>query len=239
MRRRRKQMVLIHGFGLSAASWDPLLDLIGSTDCLDIRRVELPGHGTRSKEEPSGDPQAWTEGLDQILDQGPGDAVVVAFSFGTAVLGHRLTRAGTRGIGGCLLVGGIPGPETYTSDYTAIADAVAAGDPGADRSLVCLYAEQPAAQRRVAEDLSRVSPGARRAASKLPPVESGPISVPTSVIFGAADGIIIPPGVAKVQSVIANACYAEVPRAGHAVHLDNPAAVAVVLRELLTRLAVI
>lgn len=233
--RRHRRLVLVPGLGLSAASWRPVLAALPGSAGADVQLVELPGHGERSHELPPQGVRPWVEGLDRALSTSGEPAVVVAFSFGTGVLARRLVRSGTTGVAGCLLVGGVPGPETFTPAYTAVADDVVAGRQEADERFARLYAARDGSRRAVARDLARVSPAVRRAATGLPPVVPPPLDVPTTVVFGAQDAIVVPPGAAAARRVAREVSYVEVPGGGHAVHLDEPSAVASLLDDLLHR----
>ncbi|GAB6899009.1 alpha/beta fold hydrolase [Kineosporia succinea] len=224
-------MILISGYGLTAASWGPLLAIWGEP-APAARAVELPGHGS-STHTVDEDPLTWTEGLDRALADADGPVVVVAFSMGTAVLAHHLAASGAQGIAGVVLLGGLPGPETFSRDYHSIAAGVLTGRPDADAALVELYAASPTARSLIAADLQRLPLPARRAAADL--AQSPPVTlrVPTLAIFGADDRMTPPPTRERLAGLAPNSQLSMVSGAGHAVHLDAPETVVTTIRRWL------
>jgi pimeloyl-ACP methyl ester carboxylesterase len=197
--------------------------------------LSLPGHGAPWGDHSGRDwslAREWTRDLDHHLDSSPTPALVVAFSLATAVLAHRIARAGTRQIAACVLLGGVPGPEVFSAEYQAIAPGVLHGRPDADRDLVDLYAFTTAGRAMVAANLARTSLEARHVVPLLPAAPPVRLNVPTTVVFGAQDALTQPPGESRLRSLAPAATLTTLDGAGHAVHLDRPAALAALISRI-------
>ncbi|GAA3636282.1 alpha/beta fold hydrolase [Kineosporia mesophila] len=229
------EMILVSGYGLTAASWGPLLAIWGEP-APTAAAVELPGHGSRAipESEDPADPRMWVDGLERAIGDAAEPVLVIAFSMGVAALAHRLAASGTRGLAGCVLLGGVPGQEEFSREYQSLAAGILTGRADADASLVELYATSPTARSLVAADLARLALPARRAAADLPVSPSVSISVPTLVIYGADDAVTRPPDRQRLTSLGADVELAMVSGAGHAVHLDAPDTVAKTIQRWLS-----
>lgn len=220
--------VLAPGFGLSAASWRPFLSALPRGLLPTALALELPGHGARSDElrtDALDDARTWFNELEVVLDSSNRPAVLFAFSFSTALLAHRLMR-GTPRLAGCVLLGGAPGPGTFSAAYRAIGDDVGRGARRADCRLVELSANTCAGRDAMARDLARVPVWARRAAAALPRVEPPRIDAPTLTVFGELDAIAVAPTARRMADLAPGGTFATLAGAGHAVHLDAPEALA-------------
>ncbi|WP_420451326.1 alpha/beta fold hydrolase [Ilumatobacter sp.] len=86
-------IVLLHGLGMTAATWDACGDLLA--DRFTVVAVDLPGHGDSPR---PGDPQAYTRDaaladLDAVIAELDGRPVLVGHSLGGYLaLAHAATR---------------------------------------------------------------------------------------------------------------------------------------------------
>lgn len=95
------QLVLLHGWGMNAAVWEPLLPGLGERFTVTV--IELPGHGG-SAPAPRADLGAWA-GL--CLDAAPPTAHWIGWSLGAQVALAAALAAPTR-VAGLTLVGATP-----------------------------------------------------------------------------------------------------------------------------------
>ncbi|MCG8429121.1 MAG: alpha/beta fold hydrolase, partial [Chromatiales bacterium] len=61
-----EELVLLHGWGMNAAVWNPLLDAL--SDDYRMTVVELPGHGGSAYRFDQAELEAWVE---LVLEQAP------------------------------------------------------------------------------------------------------------------------------------------------------------------------
>lgn len=81
-------LVLVHGVGLDHTVWDPLVPLLEPD--FDVRRPDLPGHGSGPRVETDVD----LAGLATLLeDEVPAGAHLVGFSLGALVAQHIAARS--------------------------------------------------------------------------------------------------------------------------------------------------
>lgn len=74
-------LVLVHGWGMNAAVWEPLLELL--TPKYRVTRVELPGHGYSAMNDEHYSLNAWAEALVEIA---PDNAIWLGWSLGGLVV---------------------------------------------------------------------------------------------------------------------------------------------------------
>jgi 2-succinyl-6-hydroxy-2,4-cyclohexadiene-1-carboxylate synthase len=229
-------LVLLHGFTHTGASWDPVIGALGER--YRALAPDLRGHGSAGEAVPV----TLEAVIADLAALTPGPFTLAGYSMGGRIALHvalalpdRVTRL--------LLIGASPGLADPAERARRRADdgRLAAE---AERLSIAQFAERwartpvlaglPAdAAARVAEDRLR-SPTAGLAAAlrglgtgALPPVweRLGELSMPTVLIVGERDekfGAIA----AQMGERITGAGVAIIPGAGHAVHLEAPAAVA-------------
>ncbi|MGD2118803.1 MAG: pimeloyl-ACP methyl ester esterase BioH [Chromatiales bacterium] len=73
-------LVLLHGWGMNAAVWQPLLAELEST--YSVTRIELPGHGHSAY---SASEQSLTDWAEAALEAAPADAIWLGWSLGGLV----------------------------------------------------------------------------------------------------------------------------------------------------------
>ena len=232
-----RRLVLVHGFTQTRDCWGPLApDLAGDHE---VVRVDAPGHGTSSDLVAD----LW-EGAALLAATG-GPASYVGYSMGGRLVLHvALARPDV--VRGLVLIGataGIEDPAARTrradDDETRaqlidsvgvdafvdqwLAQPLFAGLPPEHR---CIEARRSNTAAGLASSLRRAGAGAQEPLwDRL-----GALAMPVLVLAGADDAAYVAHGHRLASSIGANATLAVVPGAGHAVHLEAPAATAGLVR---------
>lgn len=234
---RGPRLVLVHGFAQTQACWGPVgTDL--ATDH-EVCRVDAPGHGGSS---------AFHAGLRTgarlIADQG-GRATYVGYSMGGRFVLH-LALANPELVPGVVLIGATGGIDDADERAErrrvdgAMADRLERDglEPFLDAWLAQpLFAGLgPEAQFR-AERATNTVDGLAESLRQAGTGSQDPlwdrlhrIDAPVLVVAGERDEKFSAAGRRLVESIGANAELALVPGAGHAAHLEDPAAFLAVLR---------
>lgn len=105
-----RPLVLLHGWGLTPAVWQPLLEALPQT-LLDVSTPALPGHAQAPAAEPG--IAAWTEAL---LAQIPHEAVVCGWSLGAMAALDLAARHPAR-VARLILIGSTPRFVSTPSDH--------------------------------------------------------------------------------------------------------------------------
>ncbi|WP_374482920.1 alpha/beta fold hydrolase [Zoogloea sp.] len=95
-----RDLVLLHGWGLSSSVWKPLAAALSGT--FTLHTPNLPGHGTAAPARPS-----LNEWADALLSRIPEDAVLVGWSLG-AQLALHLARQNPERVARLVLIGASP-----------------------------------------------------------------------------------------------------------------------------------
>jgi len=225
-------VVLLHGFTQSARSWGPILPALASSHT--VIALDAPGHGHSAAV--AADLPA---GADLMVEAAGGSAAWVGYSMGGRFALHVATRhpnAVTR-----LVVvsatGGIDDPADRAarrqSDEALAARAEAEGVAAfvewwLDRPL---FATLPRAAASVESRLGGTGAGLASSlrlagAGSQEPLwsELGQLDMPVLVVAGGLDDAYLAHGRRLVESIGTNATLAVIPGAGHACHLEQPAA---------------
>lgn len=239
--------VLLHGFVGSSADFDPLRAHLGTE--VRVHAPDWPGHGTRAHLRSPADYtlEAHLRILDAILAKAGGPVTLVGYSLGGRILQHWLASRPTLPAGSRLaLVSTSPGiDDPAVREQRRIADAAVARllrEEGVPRflhywhsqtmfqPLTRLPREQlaPILRRRTASDpeglalsLEGVGAGAiPGTAHRLPK-----INLPTVIVTGELDRRYVDLA-EQMQAAIPQAASRRIPMAGHALHLEHPAALA-------------
>ncbi|WP_158292542.1 alpha/beta fold hydrolase [Serinibacter arcticus] len=123
------RVVLVHGVRTSRTMWRRQVDLLTSRG-LDVRAVDLPGHGRR-RDEPFTLARARAV-LDEAVGDAPGRVVVVGLSLGGYVTLHWAARGGRCDAVVVSSCTARPGGTLHRS-FIAISRVIAATGAGADR----------------------------------------------------------------------------------------------------------
>ena len=229
--------MLLHGFSQTGDSWAPVREALGH----DAPAPDLRGHGRAAALRPVSFGAVLSD-LDLLVPDG---AVLAGYSMGGRIaLRYALERPGR--VGRLVLISAGPGladPGARTARAAAdarLADRVEHGpiERFADEwSAQPLFAGQPPEVARAARvDRLRNTPAGLAAALRglgtgtMQPMWSrlGGVSVPVTLVVGETDAKF--GAIAREMAVrLPDAEVLVVPGAGHAVHLEQPGAVARIL----------
>ncbi len=233
-------VVLLHGFTHTGASWEPVLARLGGPVAVapDIR-----GHGSASAREPV----TLSAVLGDVAEVAPARFTLVGYSMGGRIALHMALAPGER-VRRLVLIGASPGiADAGEREARRCADARLADqierqsiDEFAARwAAQPVLAGQPASVRAALdEDRRRNTPaGLARAlrglgTGALPSLweRLGELAMPLSLIVGERDQKFR--AIARETAALkGDAKVVVVPGAGHAVHVEAPAAVATVIDE--------
>lgn len=227
-----RPLVLLHGWGLSAAVWRPLLDH------LDPRRPvhapDLPGHGGAA---PAGDTLAsWAEALLPAL---PGNSVLVGWSLG-AQLALELAHRHPERIARLVLIGASPRftasedwphglPGATLDDFRAQFDSA---PEATQRRFVALQSLGDRARKAVSAALSgSLTPASHQAAlatglrlladTDLRPLSSA-LAQPVRLLHGSEDKLMPLAAAEWLADQLPGGRLSVFDQAGHAPFLSRP-----------------
>jgi len=238
-----RDVVLLHGFTHTGASWDPVVAALGES--YRALAPDIRGHGSAGQREPV-TLEAVLDDLDEIA---PARFTLMGYSMGGRIALHAAVAPELRPrIDRLVLVGaspGIAGPAEREARRSA--DERLAGE--VDRMTIEQFAERwaqtpvlagqpPAVAAAVHADRLRSRPaGLARAlrglgTGALPSLWDGlpEIRAPATLIAGERDDKFTAIATAMALGLPV-AEVAVIPGAGHAVHLEAPERVAAVIRE--------
>jgi len=236
-----RDVVLLHGFTHTGASWDPVVAALAER--YRALAPDIRGHGTAAQREPV----TLEAVLDDLAAQAPERFTLVGYSMGGRVALHAaLARALAPRVERLLLIGASPG----------IADpAERAERRGADERLAAdlqgmtieefarrwaqtpvLAGQPPAVAAAVHADRLRNQPAGLAGALRglgtgaLPSLwgRLNEISAPVTLIVGERDHKFRAIAT-KMAAAVPSAALAVIPGAGHAVHLETPEPVAALI----------
>jgi 2-succinyl-6-hydroxy-2,4-cyclohexadiene-1-carboxylate synthase len=231
-------IVLLHGFTHTGASWQPVIEALGER----YRAIapDIRGHGTAGELQPV-TLEAVIGDVASAVDE---PFTLVGYSMGGRIALHVAIALGAPRVARLVLIGASPGlAEDGQRGERVAADKALANevegltiDEFAHRwaTDTRVLAGQPAEVReRVHADRLRNTPtGLARAlrglgTAALPPLwdRLGELTMPVTLIVGERDGKFRAI-VDEMAERIPNVTRLIVPGAGHAVHLEAPAAVA-------------
>jgi 2-succinyl-6-hydroxy-2,4-cyclohexadiene-1-carboxylate synthase len=230
------QVVLLHGFTHTGASWQPVVAALGEHDrplTPDIR-----GHGAASEIRPVDLPGV----LDDLDDAAPASFGLAGYSMGGR-LGLHLALAHPQRVRHLLLIGASPGladPSEREARRLADDELAAEIERAPIEEFAARWALTPVlaglpddVARRVHRDRLRNTPAGLAAALRglgtgaLPSVwdRLEELPMPVTLAVGERDQKFA--GIAReMASAIPEAEVVVIPGAGHAVHLEEPDAVA-------------
>jgi 2-succinyl-6-hydroxy-2,4-cyclohexadiene-1-carboxylate synthase len=229
-------VVLLHGFGGTRRAWD------GVVACLDAERyrplaLDLPGHGDAADERPL----TLAHCVDHVLAQAPARFALCGYSMGARIALHVALEAPQR-VASLALIGCHPGIEEArerAERRRADAELAAALERAPFEEFIerwrtqPLFAEDPPEVARLArEDHRRNRPEALAAAlrgmgtGQMQPLwgRLGELAMPTTVIAGERD-LKFAELARRMVALLPDARLQTI-AGGHALALENPAAVA-------------
>lgn len=222
-------VVLVHGFTQTGASWSPIVDRLGSR--LRSTVVDAPGHGGSRAVHAD----LW-EGADQLVRTG-GRAAYVGYSMGGRLCLHA-ALSHPELVERLVLIGATAGIEDPGERAARRAHDEALAQRLEVEGLPAfvdwwltqpLFATLPAAasgrEERLANSVDGLASSLRLAGTgSQDPLwdRLGSIEMPVLVIAGALDRRYAAVGERLVATIGTNAELALVPGAGHACHLEQP-----------------
>ena len=207
------RLVLVHGFTQTGRSWDP----VAADLAVDHLVVDAPGHGGSGAVR-----LGLTDGARAIATAG-GAGVYIGYSMGARYV-LRAALACPEAVHGAVLLGANPGIEhaaeraARQASDEALAARLEAGGVVADR------------RRNTAEGLASSLRLAGTGAEPDAWAEVVRLAMPVLVLAGADDAKFAGIGERLATAIGANARFAVVPGAGHAAHLEQPAAFLAIVR---------
>jgi 2-succinyl-6-hydroxy-2,4-cyclohexadiene-1-carboxylate synthase len=234
------RLVLAHGFTQTQASWAPVGDRLARR--WQVVRVDLPGHGG------SGRVRAGFQEAAGLVGETGGAAAYVGYSLGGRLC-LRLALDRPDLVRALVLIGASPG----IADPRARAERRAADERLAtriEREGVAAFVDQwlagplfatlPAEAAGRADRLANTPEGLADALRRLgtgaqEPLwdRLGALRPPTLLVAGALDGKFAAVAGEMAAAIGPAARVALVPGAGHAAHLERPAALAAMVEEFL------
>lgn len=231
------RIVLVHGFTQTGRCWSPVDEDLAADH--EVVRVDAPGHGG-SSEVRAGLP----DGARLIGDAG-GLATYVGYSMGARFLLHLGLLAPSR-VRALVLIGGTAGIEDPAARAGRRAQDLRTAQQIAEVGLEAfiddwiaqpLFADLPASGSFRAERLRNTVPGLQSSltragtGSQLPLWDRLPeLAMPVLVVAGQRDAKFAALAERMAAAIGDNASLALVPDAGHAAHLEQPAAFLGILR---------
>lgn len=246
--RRGDTIVLLHGIGSNAGSFEPLFGTL--PEAFDAIAWHAPGYGgSRSVVASFPRPDDYADALLSFIDAlGLERVTLVGHSLGCLFAGSFAARHPVRVSALALLspaLGyGVKAGETMPETVQGRIDelcALGARDFAAKRAARLVYQPEakPAVLNAVREAMAAVDPvGYMQAARALGAgdllADAASLSMNTLVAVGAHDVITPPANARKLYDALPRpAGYHEIPGAGHALPQENPAAVAGLLVNLI------
>jgi pyruvate dehydrogenase E2 component (dihydrolipoamide acetyltransferase) len=239
-------VLLVHGYGGDRNSWLFLQEPLAARH--RVYALDLPGHGTSSKDVGDGSAGVLADAVVGVLDAiGAERAHLVGHSLGGAVAAAAAAR-NPRRIGSLTLIApsGL-GPEINAGYLRGFADAQTRRE--LKPVVGQLFADEGLVTRQVIDDLlaykrldgvdaalhallgTLLLDGDTQRTDTAAAVASIGGAVPVTVVWGSADRVIPP---AQAESV-AGAVRHLVDGAGHMPHMERPAAVQAAIEEAIAR----
>jgi 2-succinyl-6-hydroxy-2,4-cyclohexadiene-1-carboxylate synthase len=235
-----EDVVLLHGFTQTGASWKPVIRALGAR--YRALAPDLRGHGTAADRRPVTFDAVMAD-LDALVAPG---ALLAGYSMGGRIaLTYALARP--KRVARLVLVGSSPGLQdpTERAQRRAADNALAKrveqiGVPAFARAWGAqpLFADQPPEIAAAAhEDRLRHTPAGLAAALRglgtgtMEPLweRLGELRIPVTVAAGERDARFLALA-QRMEKAIAGARIVTIPGAGHAAQLEQPEAVAALLR---------
>jgi len=226
-------IVLLHGIGSSATSWRRLMPLVPGHRLI---APDFPGYGD-SADAAGLTLEALADRVGALIDREGGRAHVVGVSFG-ALVALALARRAPERVRSLVLAdatlgrGALPPAERerWLAGRTTFADGIAAGSEDRARAIAAPGAPADVVAE-IAANMRRARPAGYRAVAAIVASTDarpwlGEIRVPALVLCGAADAVVGVPLAEAIADALPDARYATIAGAGHAPHVERPAAVA-------------
>jgi 2-succinyl-6-hydroxy-2,4-cyclohexadiene-1-carboxylate synthase len=236
-----RDIVLLHGFTHTGASWDPVVAALGER--YRALAPDIRGHGARCELEPV----SLEAVLDDLAGLAPQRFTLAGYSMGGRIALHAALALGDR-IDRLVLIGATPGlPDPSERESRRAADEQLAGEieGSSIEEFALRWAQTPvlagqppdlAAAVR-ADRLHNRPAGLARAlrglgTGALAPVwdRLGELTMPVALVVGAEDRKFTEIAT-RMATGLRQATVIVIEHTGHAVHLEAPARVAAVIEE--------
>ena len=229
-------LVLLHGWGMNAAVWQPLLPLL--TQRWRVTTIELPGHGESEPLPPQSDINDWARAC---LQAAPARAVWAGWSLG-AQLALQASLLQPQRVRALAMVTGTPcfvkreewpcGMEE--TDLRGFAEALVSEPLQTLMRFLGLQVRGAVQQREILRQLRKSLPLRPAAATQAlhtglglllnsdQRVQLDGLAVPSAWIFGEKDRLVSAATAASVSTLLPAATVRVIAGAGHAPFLSHP-----------------
>ena len=240
-------LVLLHGIGSSAESWRD--QLTGLADMRHVVAWDAPGYGASSPLGAARPTAAdFADRLDMLLDALGLERIALAGHSLGALIAGAFAAARPDRVERLILSDAAlghdadPAAALPPAAQSRLDDLAALGpDEFARRRTPRLLssAAAPSQVARVRETMAQIRPaGYRQAVAMLAQgnllADGNAIAARTMVLCGSEDTVTPPDTNRALAAAITNACYVELPGAGHASYIEQPAAFNAAVREFLS-----
>ncbi len=234
-----RNVVFLHGFTHTGASWDPVVAALGES--YRALAPDIRGHGESSELEPV----TLAAVLDDLARAAPEHFTLVGYSMGGRIALHAALAFGAR-IDRLVLIGASPGladPDARRTRRTADEDLAGEIERSSIDEFARRWAQTPVLAGQAPEVLAAIhtdrlrnqTAGLARALRGLGTGalsslwdRLGGVGMPVTLVVGERDEKFQAIA-SEMVAALPDAEVVVVPGAGHAVHLEAPAAVAAVI----------
>ncbi len=234
-----RDVVFLHGFTHTGASWDPVVAALGES--YRALAPDIRGHGESSELEPV----TLAAVLDDLARAAPEHFTLVGYSMGGRIALHAALAFGAR-IDRLVLIGASPGladPDARRTRRTADEDLAGEIERSSIDEFAPRWAQTPVLAGQAPEVLAAIHTDRLRnqpagLARALRGLGTGALSslwdrlggvgMPVTLVVGERDEKFQAIA-SEMVAALPDAEVVVVPGAGHAVHLEAPAAVAAVI----------
>lgn len=242
-------LVLIHGWGMNAGVWQPVLSQL--TDEWEITIIELPGHGESDIPEPNDDLSEWTQA---VLHAAPESALWLGWSLGAQIAINAALAAPER-VDAVVSVSGTPhfvARDGWSCGMQAeLLDQFAENlfaDPqrtmlrflglqvrGAESEREILRQLRNGINQRPEADMEALRQGLKLLESVDLRQCLGQLEVPSTWLFGSKDTLVSASTANEVKRILPEASVQVIEGAGHAPFLSHAETVIKSMREVIDR----
>lgn len=225
-------LVLVHGFPLDGAMWQPLVDLLSGH--FDLIMPDLPGFGGSSLLPGVASMDSLASSLMGFLDVlGIPQAYLAGHSMGGYVI-LALAQAHPERVRGLALLGSqsaADSPERQAARFVT-ADQITRIGVSAVLGMAEKLSATPALVPTLREIISRQNPSGLAAAQIAMAGRAdltawlGSFRLPLVLVHGSSDGLISPERARELAQMIPHAALFELPGVGHTPMLEDPSATA-------------
>lgn len=235
----RPVLALVHGWGMNARVFDPLIELLAGQ--FEVHALNLPGHGGRPGL-PDNSLQSWGDDIARQLAPG---TILLGWSLGgQAAMRAALDHPGK--VARLILLASTPrfvaAPDwahgMAAGDLEDFGDALLADPQATLLRFLSLQTRGATGQKTLLQQLRQIlvtapAPDGRALSAGLRILqdtdlrhEMGQLRQPALVVHGALDTLTRPGGGAWLAGALPNARHVELPHAAHAPHLSHGTEVA-------------